>query len=195
MRIAALLSLLLVLGACAPSVQDLPSPQPFVFSVDYDTLFDATLQTVASTRISTNFRQAGFVVAEADRETGLITAVRLGRTRTSGLGVGVRTGFSFGSGSRRGGDNHHAWLFVGLLRCERADRPGHHFRRGAPRRGGLGVTRLLEHRHRHLRPARRQRLYGRSGPAPPDGSRSCYRPVSKSRQKTNSAEVVRGGFF
>ncbi len=103
MRIAALLSLLLVLGACAPSVQDLPSPQPFVFSVDYDTLFDATLQTVASTRISTNFRQAGFVVAEADRETGLITAVRLGRTRTSGLGVGVRTGFSFGSGSRRGG--------------------------------------------------------------------------------------------
>ena len=102
MRIAALLSLLLVLGACAPSVQDLPSPQPFVFSVDYDTLFDATLQTVASTRLSTNFTRASFVVAEADRETGLITAVRLGRTRTSGLGVGVRTGFSFGSG-RRGG--------------------------------------------------------------------------------------------
>ena len=102
MRIAALLSLLLVLGACAPSVQDLPSPQPFVFSVDYDTLFDATLQTVASTRLSTNFTRASFVVAEADRETGLITAVRLGRTRTSGLGVGVRTGLSFGSG-RRGG--------------------------------------------------------------------------------------------
>ncbi len=102
MRIAALLSLLLVLGACAPSVQDLPSPQPFVFSVDYDTLFDATLQTVASTRISSNFRQASFAVLEADRETGLITAVRLGRSRFSSVGVRSGVGFRFGTGFRSG---------------------------------------------------------------------------------------------
>ena len=104
MRIAALLSLLLVLGACAPAVRELPSPQPFVFDVNYDTLFDATLQTVASTRLSANYRQVGFAVVEADRETGLITAVRLGRNRFSGTGASVRSGvgFRFGAGFRGG---------------------------------------------------------------------------------------------
>ena len=101
MRIAALLSLLLVLGACAPAVQELPSPQPFVFNVDYNTLFDATLQTVASTRLSTNFRQVSFAVLEADRETGLVTAVRLGRNR-SGASVRSGVGFRFGAGFRSG---------------------------------------------------------------------------------------------
>lgn len=107
-RVFMLVGLLLVLGACTPAVQELPSAQPYVFGVDYDTLFDATLQTVASTRVSTFSTRASFAIYEADLETGLINAVRLGRNRVSGVGTagagrlhsGVgRLGFGFQSGS------------------------------------------------------------------------------------------------
>lgn len=103
MRVFVLFSLLLALGACAPTVRELPpSSQPFVFETNYDTLFEATLQTVASTRISYLFTRASFVIANADRETGLITAVRLGRNRFSGVGtVGIRRS-GFGLGFRSG---------------------------------------------------------------------------------------------
>ena len=99
-RVAVLFSLF-VLGACAPTVQ--APNQPYVFSADYDTLFDATLQALASARVSSYTGRAGFAIDAADRATGLITAVRLGRsrvTRTGTLGT-ERFGFGFGRGSFR----------------------------------------------------------------------------------------------
>ncbi len=99
LRLFVLFGLVLALGACAPAVQGLP-PQPYVFNVDYDTLFDATLQTVASSRVSTFSTSVGFALEEADRDTGLITAVRLGRSRVTGVGtLGQRVGLGFRNGS------------------------------------------------------------------------------------------------
>lgn len=97
MKVFMFFSLLLVLGACAPAVQELPPAQPYVFETDYSTLFDATLQAVAITRTSNLFTRASFVIADADRETGLITALRLGRNRVSGVGTGARR-FGVGTG-------------------------------------------------------------------------------------------------
>ena len=93
----ALLSLLVLLGACAPAVQ--PPLQPYVFNTDYDTLFDATLQAVASTRVSTFSTRVGFALDTADRDTGLITALRLGRGRVVGAVGADRLGLNFRNGS------------------------------------------------------------------------------------------------
>ena len=96
-RIAVLFSLF-ILGACAPTVQ--APNQPYVFSADYDALFDATLQALASARVSSYTGRAGFAIDEADRETGLITAVRLGRSRVTRAGtLGTER---FGLGFQRG---------------------------------------------------------------------------------------------
>lgn len=96
-RVFVLISLV-ALSACAPAVQ--APNQPYLFSTDYDTLFDATLQTLASARVSSYTGRAGFAIDEADRTTGLITAVRLGRSRVTGAGtLGEGLGFGFRSGS------------------------------------------------------------------------------------------------
>ena len=99
MKRVVLLFSLVVLGACAPTVQ--APNQPYLFNADYDTLFDATLQALASARVSSYAGRAGFAIDGADRATGLITAVRLGRSRVTSVGtLGTeRLGFGFRSGS------------------------------------------------------------------------------------------------
>lgn len=100
-RVLTLFSLLLVLAACAPTAQEFPATQPFVFSTDYETLFAATMQTVTATRLVGPFTRASFAIAEADLDTGLITAARFRRSTISPLG-GARFGFSSGSGTSFG---------------------------------------------------------------------------------------------
>jgi hypothetical protein len=73
----ALLTLLLVLlGACAPAVRFLPPETPIVYDVPYDTLFDATLQELTAAYTSAGTARRTFSIEEADRDTGLIRAVR-----------------------------------------------------------------------------------------------------------------------
>jgi hypothetical protein len=71
-----LIALLGLLGACAPAAHTRPPEEPIVFEADYDTLFDATLQAITTSALP---GPAGgrlrFRVAEAERESGLVTAV------------------------------------------------------------------------------------------------------------------------
>ena len=97
-KVLALFGLILILVACAPTAQEFPTAQPFVFSTDYESLFAATLQTVTATRVSGPFTRASFAIAEADLDTGLITAVRFRPGRISPLGASrsvFSSGFSF----------------------------------------------------------------------------------------------------
>ncbi len=66
-----------LLAACAPAIAPaLPPEEPLVFQADYDALFDATLQAVTVTSLRGPAGQRlRYVVTEADRDTGLITAV------------------------------------------------------------------------------------------------------------------------
>ena len=70
------LAALLALSACAPVTSTLPPEEPLFFSARYDALFDATLQEMTSTYVRTGGARATFAVTQADRDTGLITAVR-----------------------------------------------------------------------------------------------------------------------
>ncbi|MDZ7703395.1 MAG: hypothetical protein U5L04_02800 [Trueperaceae bacterium] len=86
-RSAVLLLVLLValLASCAPRTAPLPSA-PLLFDTDAETLFGATLQSLATTSLEARRgRRYTFAIVEADPDTGLITAVREVRTR---VGVG-----------------------------------------------------------------------------------------------------------
>ena len=69
-------ALLVILAACAPVTSTLPPEEPLFFSARYDALFDATLQEMTSTYVRSGGSRLTFAIAEADRDTGLITAVR-----------------------------------------------------------------------------------------------------------------------
>ncbi len=68
----------LLLAACAPATHPpLPPEEPLVFAADYDALFDATLQAITTSSVRGAERQRlRFSIAEAERDTGLITAVQ-----------------------------------------------------------------------------------------------------------------------
>lgn len=71
-----LLLLLLLLAACAPTVRYLPPETPIVYGVGYNALFDATLQELTAAYLPAATSRRTFSITEADRDTGLITAVR-----------------------------------------------------------------------------------------------------------------------
>ena len=91
-RIRALLPalLLVLLAACVPVVGTLPPENPIFFNARYDALFDATLQEMTSIYLSLGGTRLIFAITEADRDTGLISAVRNQR--------GPRSSFSFRGG-------------------------------------------------------------------------------------------------
>jgi hypothetical protein len=69
--------LILLVAACAPVAHPLlPPEEPLVFAADYDALFDATMQEITTSSVRGPDRQRlRFAIAEAERDTGLITAV------------------------------------------------------------------------------------------------------------------------
>ncbi len=76
-------ALLVILAACAPVTSTLPPEEPLFFSARYDALFDATLQEMTSTYVRSGGTRLTFAIVEADRDTGLITAVRNERSPRS----------------------------------------------------------------------------------------------------------------
>ena len=79
------LSLAALLAACTPVTSTLPPEEPLFFSARYDALFDATLQEMTSTYVRSGGTRLTFAIVEADRDTGLITAVRNERTPRSSV--------------------------------------------------------------------------------------------------------------
>ena len=79
-----LLTALVGLSACTPATRVLPPAEPLVFETPYDTLFDATLQTMTTAFVSAPLGQRyTFAIEEANRDTGLISAVRRSQTSTA----------------------------------------------------------------------------------------------------------------
>ena len=78
-------ALLTLLAACAPVTSTLPPEEPLFFSARYDALFDATLQEIASTYVRSGSERVTFAISEADRDTGLITAVRNEQTPSTSV--------------------------------------------------------------------------------------------------------------
>ena len=80
-----LILLLALLGACAPVTAPQAPSEPLLFSTDYDSLFDATLQSLAGAYVPA---PAGgrytYAITEASRDTGLITALRESAGRVQG---------------------------------------------------------------------------------------------------------------
>ena len=83
-------TLLVVLAACAPVTSTLPPEEPLFFSARYDALFDATLQEMTSTYVRSGGTRLTFAIVEADRDTGLITAVRNERGPRSSISLRSR---------------------------------------------------------------------------------------------------------
>lgn len=82
--LAVMLAALVGLSACTPATRALPPAEPLLFDVPYDTLFDATLQTMTTSFVSAPLGQRyTFAIEEADRDTGLISAVRRSQTSTA----------------------------------------------------------------------------------------------------------------
>ena len=78
------LAALVGLPACTPATRVLPPAEPLLFEVPYDTLFDATLQALTTSFVSAPLGQRyTFAVEAADRDTGLISAVRERRSSTA----------------------------------------------------------------------------------------------------------------
>lgn len=84
-----LLSVLLVgiLAACTPTSGYLPPDEPLVFEAPYDGFFEATLQAAATSYAAGPGVRYTFAIADADRDTGLITAVRYEREQPTLLGT------------------------------------------------------------------------------------------------------------
>ncbi len=78
-------TLLVILAACAPVTSTLPPEEPLFFSARYNALFDATLQEMTSTYVRSGGTRLTFAIVEADRDTGLITAVRNERSPRSSV--------------------------------------------------------------------------------------------------------------
>ena len=81
------LLLLALLAACAPVTSTLPPEEPIFFSARYDALFDATLQEMTSTYLRSSGTRITFAVTEANRDTGLVTAVRNERGPRSSISL------------------------------------------------------------------------------------------------------------
>ena len=71
-----LLLLLIPLAACVPTARYTSPDSPIVYPVAYRTLFDATLQEIASAYVPDALDRRTFSITQADPDTGLITAVR-----------------------------------------------------------------------------------------------------------------------
>lgn len=86
-----LLGLTLLLGACAPAARPTPPERPIVFAAEYDQLFDATLQELTASYLSRpGQRRITFAIDQAERDTGLIRAVRTTATTTQAHFRGTR---------------------------------------------------------------------------------------------------------
>lgn len=80
------LLLLALLGACAPTtVRYLPPETPIVYAVPYDTLFDAALQGLTAAYVPAGLSRRTFAIEAAERDTGLIRAVRPEPSATANL--------------------------------------------------------------------------------------------------------------
>ncbi len=89
-RLLSLAALLTLLAACTPVTSTLPPEEPIFFNARYDALFDATLQEMTSTYVRSGGTRLTFAVLEADRDTGLITAVRNERAPRSSISLRSR---------------------------------------------------------------------------------------------------------
>jgi len=68
-------ALLVLLASCVPSARPLPPDTPIVYNVPYEELFSATLQELTAAQLPAYGSVITFSIAEANKETGLITAV------------------------------------------------------------------------------------------------------------------------
>jgi uncharacterized protein YcfL len=77
-------ALLVLLVACAPTTtRYLPPDTPIVYNTSYGALFSATLQELTAADIPAFGTRETFSIAEAERDTGLITAVHNERRTTA----------------------------------------------------------------------------------------------------------------